>query len=156
MKFSDNILQLTNVAKQNKLVAVYSSPTRIRWFQWTNCKLNEDLVKQVQHFVETKVKNKNFKIAFNYSIVDHHANNEGLSTLLNDIQNVHLCGPYVHSKGAYLLNIASTIDCQYNSPQDLVADYLAAALCYNLQLTAPYLESLPIASATVVKVHYRI
>ena len=149
--FSKEILLLTYVPEQNKLIAVYSAPTCIRWLEWTGCKLNEEIVKAVQHFVEIKVRNESFKIAFSYSIVDHHANNEGLSTLLSDIQSVHLCGPYLYSKGAYLLNIASTIDCQYNSPQELVADYLAAALSYNLQPTVPYLESLSTASATVVK-----
>ena len=149
--FLKEILLLTYVPKQNKLIAVYSAPTCIRWLEWTDCELNEDIIKAVQRFVEIKVRNESFKIAFSYSIVDRHANNEGLSTLLSDNQNVHLCGPYLHSKGAYLLNIASTIDCQYNSPQELVVDYLAAALSYNLQPTVPYLESLSTASATVVK-----
>ena len=149
--FSKQILLLTYVPEQNKLTAVYLAPYCIRWLEWTDCKLNEDAVKAVQRFVEIKVRNESFKIAFSYSIVGHHVNNEELSTLLSDIQGVHLCGPHLHSKGAYLLNIASTIDGQYNSPQELVADYLAAALSYNLQPTVSYLESLSTASATVVK-----
>ena len=39
---SDRILLLTYLPKQNKVIAVYSAPTRTRWFQWTDCKLNED------------------------------------------------------------------------------------------------------------------
>ena len=153
IEFSDGILLLTYAPEQNKLIAVYSAPTRIRWFQWTDCKMNADTLNQVKHFVETEVGTENFKTAFSYSLVDHHANNEGLSTLLSDIQNVHLCGTYLHSKGAYLLNIACTISCQYNSPQESIADYLAAVMCYNVQAFAPlsYLQSLPVASATVVE-----
>ena len=147
--FSDRILLLTYLPKQNKLIAVYSAPTRIRWCQWADCKLNEDMIKYIKRFTESKVKSR-FKLVFTYSIVDH-INIENLSTLISDIENVQLCGSYLHSKGAYLLKNFSMIDCQYNSPQELLADYLAAILCYNIKLTAPYLESIPVASATEVK-----
>ena len=115
--FSDRILLLTYLPKQNKLIAVYSTPTCIRWFQWADCKLNEDMIKHIKGFTESKVKSV-FKLVFIYSIIDN-INIENLSTLTNDIENVQLCGSYLHSTGAYLLKIASTIDCQYNSPQEL-------------------------------------
>ena len=76
---------------------------------------------------------------------------ENLSTLLNDIQTVQLCGSYLYSKGAYSLNIVSSIDCQYNSPQEPVADYFTAVLCHNVHSEVPYLESLPAAYVVAAK-----
>ena len=151
--FSDEVLLLTYLAKQSTLIAVYSAPTYIRWSQWTNCKLNEDIIEQIRLFMEAKVRNKSFKIAFAYRI-DYNVGLT-LSSLLSDIQSIQLSGSYLHSKGAYLLNVASTFDCQYNSPQELVADYLAAVLSHNAQSTTPYLESLPAAYATAVKTSLR-
>ena len=142
---SNNVLLLTYAAKQSALIAVYSAPTCIRW---THCKLNEDAIKHIRTFVENEVGNNKFKLAFSYKIIDYH---ENLPTLLSGIENIQLCGSYLHSKGAYLLNIASTIDCQYNSPQELIADYLAAVLCHNLQSTTPYLKSLSAAYANMVE-----
>ena len=147
--FSDGILLLTYLPKQNKLIAVYSAPTHIRWFQWADYKLNEDMIKHIKSFTESKVENS-FKLVFTCSVIDH-INIENMSSLLSDIENVQLCGSYLHSKGAYLLKIASTIDCQYNSPEEVIADYLAAVLSYNIQLTMPYLESIPVAKAIEVK-----
>ena len=125
--------------------------TCIRWFQWSDCKLNEDTIKKVKRIVNSVVGTENFKVAFSYSLFN--ANNEHLSTLLSDIQDVYLYGPYLHSKGAYLLNIACTINCQYSSPQESIADYLAAVICYNVEAFAPlsYLQLLPAVSGAVVK-----
>ena len=144
----DNILLLTYVTKQSKLIAVYSAPTCIRWFHWNDCELNENTIKCLKAFIENKVGDNRFKLAFSYSITDCH---ENLPILLSGIEKIQLSGSYLHSKGAYLLNIASTIDCQYNSPQELIADYLAAVLCHNLQSTTPYLKSLSAPHATMVK-----
>ena len=152
-KSADSVLLLTYVAKRSKLTAVYSAPTCIRWFHWNDCNLNGDMIKHIKAFIEStdKGRNNGFKLAFSYSIINYHANIENLPNLLSDIKNIQFCGSYLHSKGAYLLNIASTFDYRYNSPQELVADYLAAVLSHNLQSTTPYLESLPAAYATVVK-----
>ena len=147
-KSSDSVLLLTYIAKRSTLIAVYAAPTCIRWFHWNDCKLNGDMIKLVKAFIENKVGNSTFKLAFSYSIIDYH---ENLLTLLSDIKNIQICGSYLHSKGAYLLNIASIKDYQYNSPQELVADYLAAVLLHNAESTTPYLESLPAAYATIVK-----
>ena len=149
--FSDEILLITYLPKKSKLIAVYLAPSYIRWFQWDDCKLNKDAIKQIKVFVENNVRKKKFKIAFSYSIIDDQTNVKHLSLLHSDIQNIQLHGSYLHSKGVYLANIASTIDYQYNSPQQLVADYLAAVLCYNIQSTTPYLESLSAVYATEVK-----
>ena len=146
--FSNEILLLTYLAKQNVLIAVYVEPTCIRWFQWIDCKLNGDMIKHVKTFIENKM--AKIKIAFSYNIIDHPSNIKKISTLLSDIKNIQLCGSYLHSKGAYLLNIASIVNYQYN-PQELIADYLAAVLSHNLQSTTPYLESLSATYATVVK-----
>ena len=149
--FSDEILLITYLPKKSKLIVVYLAPSYIRWFQWTDCKLNKDAIKQIKLFVENNVRKKKFKIAFSYSIIDDQTNVKHLSLLHSDIQNIQLHGSYLHSKGVYLANIASTIEYQYNSPQQLVADYLAAVLCYNIQSTTPYLESLSAVYATEVK-----
>ena len=146
--FSDNMLLLMYLAKQSAMIAVYVAPTCIRWSHWSDCKLNEDMIKHIKTFIENKVGNERIKLAFNYNITDHP---QKISTLLSNIKNIQLSGTYLHSKGAYLPNIASTIDYQYNSPQELVADYLAAVLSHNTQSTTPYLESLSEAYATVVK-----
>ena len=148
--FSDEILLITYLPKKNKLIAVYLAPIYIKWFQWTDCKLNEDAIKQIKVFVERNVRKEKFKIAFSYSIIDDQINVKRLSLLHSDM-NIQLRGSYLHSKGAYLANIASTIDYQYNSPQQLVADYLAAVLCYDIQSTTSYLESLSAAYAIEVK-----
>ena len=145
---SNSVLLLTYAAKQSALIAVYSAPTCIRWAHWNDCKLNEDTIKHIRTFIENKVGNNEFKLAFSYSVIIYH---ENFPTLLSSIEKIQLCGSYLHSKGAYLLNVASTIDCQYNSPQELVADYLAAVLSHNTQSTTPYLESLSAAYATMVK-----
>ena len=151
---SDGILSLTYLENQNKLIAVYSAPTCIRWFQWTGCKLNEDAIKHINSFVD-KVGDNKFKVAFNYSVIDYvnHSNIENLSVLLCDIQHIQLCGSYLHSKGMYLLdiNIASTIDCHYTSQQELIADYLGAVLCHNALSATPYLKLLPNAYANAFK-----
>ena len=145
---SDGVLLLTYLAKRSTLIAVYVAPTCIRWSHWIDCNLNEDMIKHVKAFIENKAGNSRFKLAFSYSVIDYH---ENLPTLLSDIKTIQLCGSYLHSKGAYLLNITSTFHCQYNSPQEVVADYLAAVLSHNAHSTTPYLESLPEAYATVVK-----
>ena len=147
---SDNVLLLTYVAKQSKLTAVYSAPTCIRWFYWNGCKLNEDTIKHIKTFIEKPGENNRFKLVFSYCIID---NVENLPTLLSDIKCIQLRGSFLYSKGAYLLNIASKIiiDYQYNSPQELIADYLAAFLSHNTQSTTPYLESLPATYATIIK-----
>ena len=130
---------------------MYSSPASIRWFEWINCQLNITVVKCVKNFVEKKIGNKTFQIVFSYNIVDYHANID-LSTLFSEIQSIQLCGSYLHSKGAYLLNIASAkINCQYNSPQELIADYLSAVLSQNAQLMTIYMESLPSAHVAAVE-----
>ena len=149
--FSDEILLITYLPKKSKLIAVYSAPSYIRWFQCADCKLNKDAIKQIKVFVENNVNKKKFKIAFSYSIIDDQTNVKHLSLLHSDIQNIQLHGSYLHSKGVYLANIASTIEYQYNSPQQLVADYLAAVLCYNIQSTTPYLKSLSPVYAAEVK-----
>ena len=146
--FSDKILLLMHLAKQSAMIAVYVAPTCIRWSHWSDCKLNEDMIKHIKIFIENKVGNKRIKLAFSYNITNHL---QKISNLLSNIKNIQLSGSYLHSKGAYLLNIASTIDYQYNSPQELVADYLAAVLSHNTQSTTPYLESLAVTYATVVK-----
>ena len=128
-------------------ITVYSAPTYTRWFHWTDCKLNEDIIKHIKNIVEINVGEVKFKVAFSYSLTEYFSDNN-LSCLLSDVKNVHLCGSYLHSKGAYLLNIASTIDCQYNSPQELIADYLAVVLSYTAHSTMPYLESHSAAHAT--------
>ena len=147
---SDSILLLAYVAKRNALIAVYVAPTRIRWSHWIDCNQNGDMIKHLKTFVKNKVSNDRFKLVFSYNLINNH-NIKKISTLLGGIKNIQLCGSYLHSKGAYLLNIASTFDYQHNSPQELVADYLAAVLSHNFQSTMPYLESLPAAYATIVK-----
>ena len=148
---SDEILLLTYLAKQKKLIAVYSAPDCIRWFQWNDSKLNRNMIKHIKDFTEHKVGKRTFQIVFNYSFIDYHGNIENLSALLSNIQHIQLCGSYLHSKGAYSFNFACTIDCQYNSPQEILADYLAAVLCHNAQSKTPYLESLLAENATLVK-----
>ena len=148
---SDRVLLLTYVAKQSKLIAVYSAPTCTRWFQWNDCKLNENMIKHIKAFIENRVENNRFKLAFSYSIIDHHANIENLPILLSDIKDIQLCGSYLYSKGAYLLNIDSTFDYQYNSPQELIADCLGAVLSHNAQAMTPCLETLQAPYATVVE-----
>ena len=148
---SDEILSLAYLAKQKKLIAVYSAPDLIRWFQWVDCKLNRKMIKDIKYFIENKVGKRTFQIVFNYSFIDYYGKIENLLTLLSNIQHIHLCGSYLLTKGAYSLNIACTIDCQYNSPQKLIADYLAAVLCHNTQSKMLYLESLSAANATLVK-----
>ena len=146
---SDSILLLTYVAKQNKLIAVYSSPTHIRWFEWirSDCQLNETALEDIKNFVQEKIENKTYQIVFSYSLIDYH----DFSTLFSEIQSVKLCGSFMHSKGAYLLNVASTIDCQYNSPQELIADYLSAVLSQTTQSEVPYIKSIPSAHYTAVE-----
>ena len=148
-KSADSVLLLTYVAKWSKLTAVYSAPTCIRWFHWNDCNLDGDMIKYIKAFIENtdKGRNNKFKLAFNYSIIDH----ENLPTLLSDIKNIQLCGSYLHSKGAYLLNIASTFDYQYNSPQELIANYLGAVLSHNAQAMTPCLKTLQAPHATVVE-----
>ena len=136
---------------------MYSALSCIKWFQWTDCKLDEDVLKKIKKIAESNVGSKGLNIAFSYSFIDHHANIEGLHDLLGNIQNIKLRGSYLHSKGAYmyLLNIASAIDCQYSSPQELIADYLAAVLCYSTQSMASYFESLLPSYSVAVKNSFR-
>ena len=145
--YADDVLLLTYLPNQCYLIAVYSAPVCIRWHQWSNCSLNKDIIKLVKTFVKSIVRNARFKIVFSYSIV----NRTSIYELLQDFQNVQLCGSYLHSKGAYLLNIDSKVDCQYFSPQELIADYFAMVLCQNIQSKTPYLESLSETHATAVK-----
>ena len=132
---------------------MFSTPSHIRWFWWSDCKLNENMINPIKHFVEDNVKTKRIKLAFSYNIINHvgYDNIKYLSILLSDIQHIQVCGSFIHSKGVHLLNIAFTVDCHYNSPQELAADYLAAVLCHATQSTAPYLESLPAEYATVIE-----
>ena len=101
--FSDKILLLMYLAKQSVMIAVYVAPTCIRWSHWSNCKLNEDMIKHIKIFIENKVGNKRIKLAFSYNITDHL---QKISNLLSNIKNIQLNGSYVHSKGGYLLTVA--------------------------------------------------
>ena len=55
----------------------------------------------------------------------------------------------MHSKGVYLMNIPSAI--QHNDkPHQIVADYLAAVLCHDIQTNSSYLKTIPRSFVNVV------
>ena len=140
----DEKLFVTYMPEERKVIAVYVTEDCILCTQFTDCKLNDDMIEVIkENFNIIKMSNINF------SVYSGKYTDIKLSTLAANIQSVKFCGSNLHSKGAYLLNDASIIDHQTN-PLDVVADYIAA-VSHNSQSCTSYLSAVPIKTAVWLK-----
>ena len=125
------ILYQVNLAR---IILVYSDLNYVKCFQLYDCELNEDTVKRIKDIMTEEFKIYRVKhIYFSYSISDHH-DVEILSYIVDNFQRINLCGFNVHSKGVFLLNVASKIDFKTDTdPSTCLVDFLAAVLHNNVQ-----------------------
>ena len=84
-------------------------------------------------------------VAFCYNISYSDATMKS-SVLSHHIQKVTFCGSNMHSKGAYFINIPTTIQCN-DKPHQTAADYLAAVLCHNIQTKSSYQKTVQVSLA---------
>ena len=140
--FSD-VVMCTYLAEQQKIIVVHSVPYyRVATYRLDDCQLNHVTIKKLNDFI-AKISNTGFvnHIAFSYRISYNEASIKS-AILSHHVQKVTFCGSNMHSKGVYLMNIPSAI--QHNDkPHQIVADYLAAVLCHNIQTNSSYLETIP-------------
>ena len=88
-------------------------------------------------------------ITFSYHISYSEATTK--STLLSHhVQKLTLCGSKMHSKGAYFMNIPTTIQCN-DKPHHIAADYLAAVVCHNIQTRSSYLRTVQVSFAIAIQ-----
>ena len=142
------------MAEQQRMIVILSTPYGcIRCYQVVNCKLTDTAIKNLKHLI-AKDRFLVKKIAFSYNISSSEANIK--STLLSHhVQKVTLRGSNMHSKGAYLMSIPATIQCN-DKPYQVVADYLAAVLCHNIQTSLSYQKSVPASLAIEIKSNLQI
>ena len=128
-RFSSGKLMILYQPNQARMIVVYSDLKYVKCFQLHSCKLSEDTAKRLKNLVTEKLKRHTIgHVYFSYSIYDHH-DVETLSYIVKTFQKIKFCGLNMHSKGAYLLDIASKVDFQIeNDPSVLLLDYLAAIL----------------------------
>ena len=127
------------------IIIVYSDLKYIKCFQLRNCELSEDTAKRLNRLVTEELKSHRVgQIYFSHSIYNHH-DVETLSYVTENFQRIKFCGLNMHSKGAYILKIASEVDFQVESNlSTLLVDYLAAVLQNSAQASASsYLAMLP-------------
>ena len=147
-----NVVLCTCLAEQQKIIVVYSGLDYywIKTYQLDNCQLNNLTAEKLSAFV---IKNTNMSslshIAFSYRISSDEASNKS-AILSQHVQTVTFCGSNIHSKGMYLLmNIPSGI--QHNDkPYQIVADYLTAVLCHDIETNSSYLKAISKSSANAV------
>ena len=128
----------TYMAKQQRMIVVYSEPPNcIRCYQLTDYKLTDRTITKLRNLLIKKLDILTIShINFIYNI--NHSDATIKSAILSHhIQKVTFCGSNMHSKGAYLMNIPTTFQCNDNSYQ-IAVDYLTAALCHTIQASSSY------------------
>ena len=128
----------TYMAKQQRMIVVYSEPRNcIRYYQLTDCKLTDRTITKLRNLLIQRIDMLTInQITFIHNISCSDATMK--STMLScHIQKVAFCGSNMHSKGAYLMNIPATIQCN-DKPHQIAADYLIAVLCHNIQARSSY------------------
>ena len=142
---SSGKLMVSYQANLAMIIVVYSDLKYVKSFQLHNCELSEDTAKRLNRLVAEELKSYRVgQIYFSHSIYKHH-DVETLSYVTENFQRIKFCGLNMHSKGAYILKIASEIDFQVeNDLSTLIVDYLAGVLQSNAQAsTSSYLTMLP-------------
>ena len=116
---------------QAKIIIIYSDLNYVKSFQLYNCELNEDTAKRLKRSITEKLKGHRVgHIYFSYNIYDHH-DVETLSYIVENFKRIKFCGLNMHSKGAYLLDIASKANVCIENKSIWLIDYLAAVLQSN-------------------------
>ena len=141
------IILCTYMAEQQRMFVVGSQQNHfIGCYQLTNCILNDKTIKELKDLIAKNIHILVVKhIAFSYNISYSEATIK--STILSHhVQKLTLHGSNMYSKGAYLMSIPATIQCN-DKPYQVVADYLAAVLCHNIQTSSSYLKTVPASLA---------
>ena len=139
------------IAEQQKMIVVYLDFSSIVIDQLDNCKLDDITINKFKAFIAQKRENHFINVnhvTFSYKISYNEASIK--STILSHyVQKITYCGSNMHSKGAYLMSTPSVIQ-HNNKPQQIVADYLAAVMCHNIQTNSSYIKTIPRSIASTV------
>ena len=136
-RFSTGKLMVMYQGDQAEIIIAYSDLKYIKCFQLNNCELNEDTAKRLKQSITEELKGHRVgHIYFSYSIYDHH-DVETLSYIVENFKRIKFCGLNMHSKGAYLLDIASKVHFHTERNSIWLVDYLAAVLKCNTQVNTP-------------------
>ena len=133
-----NFLLFTYIPEKEKLIAVYADRYWMGYhifFAPRNC-----IIAVVKNFVKRRF------LAITYTSFSLYISNHSASSKLSaltTIPNIRFCGSNLHSKGAYLLDITSTVQCQNVPLRQQVVDYLAGVMCHNTLSNTSYLNALP-------------
>ncbi|XP_065918394.1 NACHT, LRR and PYD domains-containing protein 12-like isoform X2 [Dysidea avara] len=140
-------LLVTFLQRQNKVIAVYSSP---RYIKSTQFGANR-MIPGLRDFVGSSPLTAPLTaVSFVYHQPVEDVNTK-LATISSHIDCVKICGTKLHSKGAYLLNNVTIIESEYSSRHQQLADYLSAVMCHNILTNTSYLGSLPTEHVVKVK-----
>ena len=122
---------------QAGIIIAYSDLKYVKCFQLYGCDLNEDTAKRLKQSIAEELKGHRVgHIYFSYSIYDHH-DVEALSYIVENFKSIKFCGLNMHSKGTYLLDIASKVHFHTEGNSIWLVDYLAAVLQCNTQVNTP-------------------
>jgi len=136
-------LLVTYMASQNTMILVYSEPEVIKYWQIFNCQLNNrNLYKLIQSTTQL-LKKLNIIVNLDHTAFSYFIDNKTIPKLFDSFRTIKLSGFNMHSKGAYSLNIFTEIENHYTSSHEIVNDYLAAAVCINIQMNSSYIQTLP-------------
>ena len=128
----------TYMAEKQRLIVVFSQPNEyIKCYQLIDYKLTYGTIMKLKDLIANNIGLFTIsQITFNYNITYSDATVKS-NMLSHHIQKLTLYGSSMHSKGAYLINIPATI-WHSDKPHQIVADYLVAVLCHNIQTSSSY------------------
>ena len=128
-------LLVNYITEQRKMIVVCEYDGYITCAQFSNCHLDDEMVEALKGFTDQT----NMKVA--YIDVSVYVSEKNANVLPANTC-VTICGSNLHSKGVYLMNIASVIINQNNSINTVI-DYLAAVVHHSNQSHKCYLNTLP-------------
>lgn len=136
----DETLLLTYVADKDMMIAVYFDKTFLKCVQFTNCKLSDHTIELLKaHAGELGMAGISNIYFILYRAMNAHYTNK-LSVLFSVLRTIQIKGINMHSKGVYLL--FSKICFHYTYQHKMVADYLSASVCHNIQSQSSYLSAI--------------
>lgn len=133
---NDTKLLITYVQEQNKIIVVYANEHDIRCNQFTNCNLHHTM-DVLKSFTDVSEASQIDVVVY----ISNNSANEKLSMLPPGI-DLEFRGSDLHSKGAYLLDRATTVE-YHKTPFYTTADFLSAVICHDSLSNVSYLNTLP-------------
>ena len=140
------LLLCTYMAEAQRLIFVHSQPENYYIACYQLAASNHTLLSAI--FSEIGLNRVAIKYSYNINYLEAIMKSAVLSRY---VQKIVFFGSNMHSKGAYIMNVPLAIHyCDNNKPHEIVADYLTAFVCHNIQTNCSYYKNLPASSTAVV------